>query len=106
MKHLLEKKVLYLASEEKRTLLRLEAPAGFEVRNAFLTNVQSIQKIVLYGRNLEKASRLLQGAKKEKDVKKTLAGRVTVRRYEDVELKNNEYRSTDKFTIVQGFTDL
>lgn len=106
MKHLLEKKVLYLASEEKRTLLRLEAPAGFEVRNAFLTNVQSIQKIVLYGRNLEKAARLLQGAKKEKDVKKTLAGRVTVRRYEDVELKNNEYRSTDKFTIVQGFTDL
>ena len=45
MKHLLEKKVLYLASEEKRTLLRLEAPAGFEVRNAFLTNVQSIQKL-------------------------------------------------------------
>lgn len=40
MKHILEKKVLYLVSEEKRSLIRLESAKGFEIRSAFLTNIE------------------------------------------------------------------
>ena len=105
MKHLIGKRVVYVASESKRTLLRFESKSGIEVRSAFLTNIDKAERIVLYGKNLEKAIRFVTKSKNELMMKK-MSKHVAVRRYEPVELKNNEYRSTEKFCVIQGFIDL
>ena len=47
MKHILEKKVLYLVSEEKRSLIRLESAKGFEIRSAFLTNNDKAERYII-----------------------------------------------------------
>ena len=106
MKHILEKKVLYLVSQEKRSLIRLESAKGFEIRSAFLTNVEKAEKYIIYGKELEAAAKLLKVPKKDSRVMKTFKGYVKVRRIDEIELKNNEYRSTDKFCVVQGFNEL
>ena len=106
MKHLPEKKVLYLVSEEKRSLIRLESAKGFEIRSAFLTNVEKAERYIIYGKELEAATKLLKVPKKDSRVMKTFKGYATVRRVDEIELKNNEYRSTDKFCVVQGFNEL
>jgi hypothetical protein len=105
MKHLIGKRVVYLASQEKRTLIRLESKSGIETRSAFLTNIDRAEKIVVYGKNLESAIRYLSKSKHELMAKK-LSKHVIVRRMEEIELKNNEYRSTDKFCVFQAFIDL
>ena len=105
MKHLIGKRIVYLASESKRTLIRLESKSGIETRSAFLTNIDKAEKIIVYGKNLEKAIRFVSKSTKELMAKK-LSKHVIVRRYEPIEIKNNEYRSTDKFCVIQGFIDL
>ena len=105
MKHLIGKRVVYVASESKRTLIRLESKSGIETRSAFLTNIDKAEKIVLYGKNLEKAIRFIVKSKNELMAKK-MSKHVVVRRHEPLELKNNEYRSTEKFCVIQGFIDL
>jgi hypothetical protein len=105
MKHLIGKRIVYLASESKRTLIRLESKSGIETRSAFLTNIDKAEKIVLYGKNFEKAIRFIVKSKNELMVKK-MSKHVAVRRYEPIEIKNNEYRSTEKFCVIQGFIDL
>ena len=65
MKHLIGKRVVYIASESKRTLIRLESKSGIETRSAFLTNIDKAEKIVLYGKNLEKAIRFFVKSKNE-----------------------------------------
>jgi len=106
MKHILEKKVLYLVSEEKRSLIRLESAKGFEIRSAFLTNIDKAERYIIYGKELEAAAKLLKVPKKDNRVMKTFKGYAKVRRVDEIELKNNEYRSTDKFCVVQGFNEL
>ena len=106
MKHILEKKVLYLVSEEKRSLIRLESAKGFEIRGAFLANVEKAERYIIYGKELEAAAKLLKIPKKDSRVMKTFKGYANVRRVDEIELKNNEYRSTDKFCVVQGFNEL
>ena len=106
MKHILEKKVLYLVSEEKRSLIRLESAKGFEIRSAFLTNIDKAERYIIYGKELEAAAKLLKVPKKDSRVMKTFKGYANVRRVDEIELKNNEYRSTDKFCVVQGFNEL
>ena len=105
MKYLIGKRIVYLASESKRTLIRLESKSGIETRSAFLTNIDKAEKIVVYGKNLEKAIRFVSKSNKELMAKK-LSKHVIVRRYEPIEIKNNEYRSTEKFCVIQGFIDL
>ena len=105
MKHLIGKRVVSLASQDKRSLIRLESKSGIETRSAFLTNIDRAEKIVVYGKNLESAIRYLAKSKHELMAKK-LSKHVIVRRMEEIELKNNEYRSTDKFCVFQAFIDL
>lgn len=105
IKHLLGKRVAYVVSDAKRTILRLESKSGFDARSSFLTNVDSAEKIIVYGRYQESAAIYLAKAKTEKDAK-NLKKHIRVRRYEPIEIKNNEYRTTDKFCVIQNYLDL
>ena len=105
IKHLLGKRVAYVVSDAKRTMLRLESKSGFDARSSFLTNVDSAEKIIVYGRYQESAAIYLAKAKTEKDAK-NLKKHIRVRRYEPIEIKNNEYRTTDKFCVIQNYLDL
>ena len=105
MKHLIGKRVLYVASEDKRTLIRMESKSGFDTRSSFLINVDSAERFVIYGTNLEKGVEYISKAKNEKLAKK-INKHIIVRRKEQIEIKNNEYRSTDKFCVIQGYLDL
>lgn len=103
--HLIGKRVVYVASDVKRTLIRLESKSGFEVRSSFITNIDSAEKLIVYGTHLENAVRYLSKAKNEK-IAKDIKKHVQIRRVEPVEIKNNEYRTTDKFCAIQGYLDL
>lgn len=105
LKHLVGKRVIYIASDDKRSLFRLESKSGFEIRSSFLTNVDEIQKLIVYGKNLEVAVSYLASAKNE-TVAKKIKQNVQIRRFDNIEVKNNEYRTTDKFCVIQGYLDL
>ena len=102
---MLGKRVAYVVSDVKRTIVRLESKSGFETRGSFLTNVDVAEKIIVYGKNQESATIYLSKAKSEK-LAKNLKKHIQVRRYEPIEIKNNEYRSTDKFCVIQDYLDL
>ena len=87
------------------SLIRLESKSGFEVRSSFITNIDSAEKLIVYGKHLENAVRYLSKAKNEK-IAKDIKKHVQIRRVEPVEIKNNEYRTTDKFCAIQGYLDL
>jgi len=105
IKHLLGKRVAYLVSDVKRTIIRLESKSGFETRSSFLINVDSAEKIIVYGKNQESAATYLASAKNEKAAK-DLKKHVQVRRFEPIEIKNNEYRTTDKFCVIKDHLNL
>ena len=95
-------KLLYIVSDDKRALYQLTSERGFNTRSSFITNVDSATRIISYGKGLESCVSHICNTSNARTLKK-LEKDVHVSRKENVELKNNEYRSTDKFCAIKAF---
>jgi hypothetical protein len=95
-------KLLYVVSDDKRALYQLTSERGFNTRSSFITNVDTATRIISYGKGLESCVSHICNTTNARTLKK-LDKDVHVSRKEKVELKNNEYRSTDKFCAIKVF---
>lgn len=102
LSNVLGKKEIYIASEKNRSLIRLISEDGFDIRGPFLTNVSSATKLIAYGKNLEVACKFVHENKLSKKVE-NISKSVDITRIDEIELKNSEYRSTDKYCIINIF---
>lgn len=102
LKDLIGKTVMFIASDDKRALYRLVSKKGFDTRSSFITNIDSAERIISYGRGLEDCVKFVCSTKNTASLN-NLEKHVRVSRRETVELKNNEYRSTDKFCVIKVY---
>lgn len=102
IKSLIGKKTMFVASDDKRTLFKFTSNKGFDVRSSFITNIDKAERIISYGKGLEECVCFVCSNSNPAVLNK-MEKHVKVSRKEEVELKNNEYRSTDKFCVIKTY---
>jgi len=102
LKNLIGKNVMFIASDDKRALYKFTSKTGFDVRSSFITNIEKAERIISYGRGLEDCVKFVCSTTNTASLN-NLEKHVRVSRNEVIELKNNEYRSTDKFCVIKVY---